>query len=58
MINVDEVEDHFEAVAYLNPSTKGIPASVAYLGTTNKDLKQGGRKWGQIFTLDKYDDFS
>ncbi|GEM77003.1 FRG domain-containing protein [Vibrio sagamiensis] len=30
MINVDEVDDHFEAVAYINPFDKNIPSSVAY----------------------------
>jgi hypothetical protein len=40
MINVDEVDDHFEAIAYLIPSVKEIPASVAYLSTANKDQEQ------------------
>lgn len=40
MINIDEVDDHYEGVAYLNPSTRGIPASVAYLSTTNKNHEQ------------------
>jgi hypothetical protein len=40
MINVDEVDDHFEGVAYLSPSTTAIPASVAYLSTPNKDEDQ------------------
>ncbi len=40
MINIDEVKDHFEAVAYLAPSNSAIPGSVAYLSTTNKDEDQ------------------
>lgn len=40
MVNIDAVEDHFEAVAYINPSIKNIPASVAYLSTKNKRSKQ------------------
>lgn len=40
MVNIDAVEDHFEAVAYINPSIKNIPASVAYLFTKNKRSKQ------------------
>lgn len=40
MINIDEVDDHYEGVAYLNPSTRGIPASVSYLSTTNKNHEQ------------------
>jgi FRG domain len=40
MINVDEVDDHFEAVAYLIPSTTDVPASVAYLKTQNKESEQ------------------
>ncbi len=37
MINVDEVNDHFEAVIYIMPREKGkLPTSVAYLSTTNK----------------------
>jgi hypothetical protein len=40
MINIDEVDDHFEGVAYLTPSTTNIPASVAYLSTLNKENEQ------------------
>jgi hypothetical protein len=40
MINVDEVDDHFEGVAYVNPSASEIPSSVAYLTTNNKDQEQ------------------
>jgi len=65
MVNVDEVEDHFESVAYINPFDKKIPASVAYLTTANKlpeqktiayinpvDPKTGlQRKWEEIKEL-------
>ena len=40
MVNVDEVEDHYEAVAYVNPTEKHFPISVAYLVTKNKDVEQ------------------
>ncbi|MBI2472142.1 MAG: hypothetical protein HYV59_13015 [Planctomycetes bacterium] len=40
MINIDEVDDHFEGVAYLNPSTNNFPNSVAYLSTPNKNEDQ------------------
>lgn len=40
MVNIDAVGDHYEAVAYINPATRNIPASVAYLGTKNKRKKQ------------------
>jgi len=40
MVNIDEVEDHYEVVAYINPTEKGIPSSVAYLATDNKRLEQ------------------
>lgn len=40
MINIDEIDDHFEGVAYVLPSVKEIPASVAYLATANKDQEQ------------------
>ena len=36
MINIDEVEDHYEAVAYVNPNKKEFPISVAYLSTLDK----------------------
>lgn len=39
MVNIDELKDHYEVVAYINPTDKGIPATVAYLDTVNKDLK-------------------
>ena len=40
MVNVDEVEDHYEVVAYINPTEKGIPVSVAYVVTDNKRPEQ------------------
>ena len=40
MINIDEVGDHYEAVAYIIPSDKRIPNSVAYLTTKNKESNQ------------------
>ena len=33
MVNIDEVEDHFEVVAHINPSDGNIPSSVAYIST-------------------------
>lgn len=40
MINIDEVDDHFEGVAYLHPSATELPASVAYLITPNQESDQ------------------
>lgn len=40
MINVDEVDNHYEAVVYAIPSDKHIPSSVAYIVTKNKNIKQ------------------
>lgn len=40
MINIDEVGDHFEAVAYVLPSTKELPSSVAFFLTPSKDEEQ------------------
>jgi len=39
MINIDDVEDHFEGVAYLHPDESNIPASIAYFRTKNKKKK-------------------
>lgn len=39
MLNVDEVEDHFEGVAYLHPSDKRIPGTVAHFSTPSKGVK-------------------
>lgn len=40
MVNIDELDDRFEAVAYLTPSTGGVPGAVAFLSTPNKDENQ------------------
>lgn len=55
MFNIDEVDDHFEGVAYLNPSTPGLPASVAYLSTSNRDKDQAAK--GYIFPIDPRTNF-
>lgn len=36
MINLDEVKDHFEGVAYLHPDRSEIPGSVVYFHTADK----------------------
>lgn len=43
MINIDEVDDHFEAVAYLHPSTRDFPSSIVYLSTPNKEKEQSAK---------------
>jgi hypothetical protein len=35
MVNIDEVGDHYKAVAYVNPDDSNIPSSVAYLDIKN-----------------------
>ena len=40
MINIDEVDNHYEAVVYAIPNDKYIPSSVAYIVTKNKNKKQ------------------
>lgn len=40
MLNIDEVDNHYEAVAYLNPHNRSIPSSVAYVVTENKLSEQ------------------
>ena len=40
MINIDEVDDHYEVVVYANPKDKLIPSSVAYITTKNKNKNQ------------------
>lgn len=40
MINIDEIDDHFEGVAYIMPSAQGILSSVAYVTTDNNDQEQ------------------
>ena len=36
MLNIDEVDDHFEGIAYLVPLPQNIPITVAYIKTENK----------------------
>jgi len=43
MINIDLVEDHFECVAYVIPTTKNLPASVAYFSTPNMSDEQAAK---------------
>lgn len=45
MINVDEVEGHFEGVAYVIPSTRELPASVAYFSTPDRSDEQVTRAY-------------
>ena len=40
MINVDEVDNHYEAVAYIHPNDKNIPSSIAYMKTKDKAFEQ------------------
>ena len=40
MVNIDELPDHYEAVAYVRPNDINIPVSVAYLRTETKIDKQ------------------
>jgi hypothetical protein len=40
MVNIDEVDGHFEAVAYLAPASIEIPLTFAYFSTENKVAKQ------------------
>lgn len=46
MINIDEVDDHFEGVAYLHPRDTQLPGSVAYFATKDK----GGQHLVTAFT--------
>lgn len=55
MLNIDEVDDHFEAVAYLEPSTNDLPASVASLSTSNRDNDQTAKAY--IFPIDPRTNF-
>lgn len=36
MVNIDEIDGHYEAVIYANPSDQLIPSTVAYIVTKNK----------------------
>jgi len=40
IVNIDVVEDHYEGVAYINPSDQNQPYSIAYIKTLNKDNEQ------------------
>ena len=40
MVNIDELDNHYEGVAYTIPSEKNIPSSIAYLSTKNKNKSQ------------------
>lgn len=40
MVNIDEVDDHYECVAYVNPNTSSIPGSVAFLTTQDRSEDQ------------------
>lgn len=50
MVNIDEVDDHFEGVAFLQPGTNEVPASVAHLNTLNKDKDQTATAY--VFPID------
>lgn len=39
MINIDEVNDHFEGVAYLHPDPKDLPGTVAFFSTKDRGLE-------------------
>jgi hypothetical protein len=39
-VNIDEVGDHYEAVAYIKPNETNIPSTVAHILTVDKQLKQ------------------
>ena len=55
MINIDEVDDHFEGVAYLNPSTHDLLTSVAYFSAPNKDEDQAVTVY--IYPIDPHTGF-
>lgn len=40
LINIDEINDHFEGEAYVIPTDKNIPSSAARFSTANKDNEQ------------------
>ena len=40
MINIDEVNDHYLGVAYLHPGGSGLPGTVAYFSTEDKNSEQ------------------
>ncbi len=39
MINIDDLRDHYEGVAYLHPDEKGIPGTIAYFRTEDRGLE-------------------
>lgn len=45
MINVDLVGDHFDCVAYIHPSIKELPSSVAYFSTTDMSDQQAAQAY-------------
>jgi len=50
IVNIDEVDDHYEGVAFLHPATREVPASVAHIETSNKDKEQIATAY--IFPID------
>lgn len=50
IINIDEVKDSFEGIAFIHPSTNDIPSSVAYIKTINKNKTQ--KATARIFPID------
>jgi hypothetical protein len=45
MVNIDSVDGGYEAVAYINPSTPGLPATVAYLDIMSSAPEQSVRAY-------------
>ena len=39
MINIDDLRDHYEGVAYLHPDEKDIPGTIVYFGTEDRGLE-------------------
>lgn len=40
MVNIDELDTHYEIVAYINPDGNNTINSVAYMSTDNKNSNQ------------------
>lgn len=40
MINIDQVEEHYELVAYITPKDNKIPSSIAFIKTETLEFKQ------------------
>ena len=36
MINIDDLRNHYEGVAYLHPDEKGLPGTIAFFATEDK----------------------